>query len=395
VAAVGAIKEFPMTASLRRVRRSSAVAIVIGVIAAVCGTTAPAAQAFYIQTHESITRQALPPDQVSPLGYAQILNGPPPGGGAMGSDAFATDEWRHLDNAKNPVEICARAQQAWNILMPVILNGAQPAGPGATVLVNGPAARAAFGGLAHAQQDFYAHSNWVEGNVAAGQPNRLAPNIFPTCNPADFPVDLHTGYFNLLYSKQFPLDGCPPGGPPPGFPECHSVLNKDGPNTARRSAGSRDEPDVLRRRGEPGHDGHHEPVRAGARPGRQRRRREESRCRRAVRCDEAVQTRSVRALRRCAATLSGYAWRSPCPLPPPAVSERHHVEVRRPGLRAGPPGRRARCRPDGSRFVAHRGSFLDSPVEDNDSRRRGNSSTRTPRAAAYTLKRNSTALPRG
>ena len=44
----------------------------------------------------------------------------------MGSDSFATDQWRHIDNAKNPADICARAQQAWNILSPVILSGSRP-----------------------------------------------------------------------------------------------------------------------------------------------------------------------------------------------------------------------------------------------------------------------------
>jgi hypothetical protein len=224
-----------MTVSWRSIRASWAVVAVFGLIGAFCCWVAPSAHAFYIQNHASITRSALPADQVNEVAVLQILNGPPPGGGAMGSDAFATDQWRHIDNAKNPADVCARAQQAWNILSPVILNGSRPAGPGATVLANGPAARAAFGGLAHAQQDFYAHSNWVEDNIAAGQPDRLAPSIFPTCNPGDFPADLHTGYFNILFSKQFPLDGCPPAGPPPGFPECHSALNKDGPDTARGS----------------------------------------------------------------------------------------------------------------------------------------------------------------
>ena len=228
-----------MTKSWRRfvrfVRPPSAMTAIVGLLGALFFSAAPTAQAFYIQNHELVTRNALPPDQVSGLAMAQILNGPPPGGGAIGSDSFATDQWRHLDNAKNPADVCARAQQAWNILSPVILTGSQPVGPGATVLANGPAARAAFGGLIHAQQDFYAHSNWVEDNVAAGQPDRLAPSIFPSCNPADFPADLHTGYFNILFSKQFPLDGCPPSGPPPGFQECHSAMNKDGPDTARGS----------------------------------------------------------------------------------------------------------------------------------------------------------------
>jgi hypothetical protein len=130
-------------------------------------------------------------------------------------------------NAKNPVDICARAQDAWNIFTPVLLSGAQPIGPGGTDLVDGFAARSAFGGLAHALQDFYAHSNWVEDNIAAGQPERLAAPIFPTCNPAAFPSG-YTGYFSMDFSSDFPLGGCPPGGPPPGFQECHPVLNKDG-----------------------------------------------------------------------------------------------------------------------------------------------------------------------
>jgi hypothetical protein len=201
-------------------------------VAASFGVFAPKAQAFYIKNHETITRNALPADQVSQAAVNQILVGPPPGAGAMGSDAFATDEFRHLDNSITPADICARAKQAWDTFSPVVLSGSVLNG---TAEADGPAARAAFGALAHTVQDFYAHSNWVEDNIAAGQPERLAPPIFPTCNPLYFPGDLHTGYFNIQYSSQFPLDGCPPGGPPPGFQECHTVLNKDGPKTPRGS----------------------------------------------------------------------------------------------------------------------------------------------------------------
>jgi hypothetical protein len=201
-------------------------------VAASFGVFAPRVQAFYIANHETITRNALPADQVSQAAMNQILIGPPPGAGAVGSDAFATDEFRHLDNSMTPVDICARAKQAWDTFSPVLLSGSQPVGAG---LANGPAARAAFGGLLHAQQDLYAHSNWVEDDIAAGTLDRLAPQIFPTCNPADFPPDLHTGYFSIDFSSEFPLDGCPPGGPPPGFQECHSTLNKDGPSTLRGS----------------------------------------------------------------------------------------------------------------------------------------------------------------
>jgi hypothetical protein len=216
-----------------RLRTGLLVAFVIATTAAALfGVPAPGtANAFYVQNHETITRNALPPDQVDNTAMLQILVGPPPGAGAVGTDAFFNDDFRHLDNAKNPADLCALAQKAWNTFMPIILSGAQVAGTG---LTNAPAARAAFGGLIHVQQDLYAHSNWVEINIAQGQLERLAPPIFPTCDPAAFPPELHTGYFNLDFGEHAdPLAGCPPGGPPPGFVECHSALNKDGPNTLR------------------------------------------------------------------------------------------------------------------------------------------------------------------
>jgi hypothetical protein len=117
--------------------------------------------------------------------------------------------------------------------MPIVLSGAKPTGKGGSDLVNGPAARAAFGGLAHALQDFYAHSNWVEDNIAVGQPDRMPPPLMPQCDPATLAAGLHTGFFSMDYSSQFPLEGCPPGGPSPGFAECHSTLNKDGWDTPR------------------------------------------------------------------------------------------------------------------------------------------------------------------
>ena len=212
-------------------RHPLGIVAIIAVVAAV-GPFTPRARAFFVDNHETITRNALPADQVSQAAINEILVGPPPGGGAVGSDAFATDEFRHLDNAVTPADLCSRAQQAWDTFSPVLLSGSvlNPAGE-----VDGPAARAAFGGLAHTVQDFYSHSNWVEDNIAAGQPERLAPPIFPTCNPAGFPADLHTGYFDIDLSSEFPLGGCPAEGPPPGFQECHSTLNKDGPDTPRGS----------------------------------------------------------------------------------------------------------------------------------------------------------------
>jgi hypothetical protein len=223
-----------LMSSFRKLRSGLlVVAAAIMIVAGFFGLPAPRAQAFFVQNHELITRNALPPDQVSETAMVQILVGPPPGAGAVGTDAFFSDDFRHLDNANSPADICARAQTAWATFEPVILSGSRIAGNG---LADGPAARAAFGGLIHVQQDLYAHSNWVEINIADGQPERLAPPIFPSCDPAVFPVGLHTGYFELAYGNhEDPLAGCPVGGPPPGFVECHSSLNKDGPNTFRGS----------------------------------------------------------------------------------------------------------------------------------------------------------------
>lgn len=205
---------------------------ILASLGAIASFGTPAAKAFYVKYHEVITRNALPTDQVSQLAVNQILIGPPPGGGAMGSDAYAADEFRHLDNSINPSDICDRARVAWDTFSPVVVSGSVVNG---NVEAGGPAARAAFGALLHTQQDFYAHSNWVDDNVAIGQLDRIAPPIFPSCNAFEFPADLHTGYYDVDFAQQSPLEGCPAGGPPAGFQECHSELNKDGPHTPRGS----------------------------------------------------------------------------------------------------------------------------------------------------------------
>jgi hypothetical protein len=209
------------------------VAVAVAATAAVVGALAPPAQAFQIQNHERVTRDALTPLGVDQAALGQILVGPPPGAGAVGSDAFFSDEFRHIDGANNPVEICNLTQEAWNFFTPIILAGARPSGPGGSDLVDGPGARAAFGGLAHALQDFYSHSNWVEDSIAINQPDRMPPPLMPTCDPAAFPPGLHTGFFEITANHDDLLGGCPPGGPPPGFIECHSTLNKDAWNSPR------------------------------------------------------------------------------------------------------------------------------------------------------------------
>jgi hypothetical protein len=210
----------------RRLRPGILVIATVTVVAAMVGLPVPKAQAFYTLPHERVIREALPPGEVDEIAILQILVGPPPGAGALGTDLLQSDEFRHVDNAVSPADICARTLQAWNFFTPIILSGSQLTGAG---LTDGAGARAAFGGLSHAVADFYAHSNWVEDNVAVGQPERPAPDLMPTCNPAAFPAGLQTGYWSL----QFGIEGCPPGGPPPGFRECLSTVNKDGPGTPR------------------------------------------------------------------------------------------------------------------------------------------------------------------
>src|SRR6201998_1343810 len=141
-----------MTMSRRLRIGLSAGIVVTTAVATLMGFTTPKVQAFFIQNHETITRNALPANQVSNSAMLQILVGPPPGAGAVGSDAFATDEWRHLDNSITPVDICNRAKTAWDTFSPVLLSGSAMAGSG---LANGPAAPAALGGLPPAPNAFY------------------------------------------------------------------------------------------------------------------------------------------------------------------------------------------------------------------------------------------------
>lgn len=211
---------------MTRFRRLKIGSALVGAAVLAATTFASPAPAFYVNFHESITRAGVPADQVDNTALLQILGDASIGAGAVGSDVFLDDEFRHFDDAPTPADVCVRATDAWNFFMPLILNGAVPTGPDGTELVDGPGARSAFGGLAHAIQDFYAHSNWVELNVEGGTPDALA-TLVPSCDPATLPAGLNTGYFSLSEG----IDGCPDAGPPPGFEWCHETLNKDGFNT--------------------------------------------------------------------------------------------------------------------------------------------------------------------
>src|ERR1700754_4756965 len=125
----------------RRSRLGPLAVIVAGaVVTALLAVPAPESQAFYIQNHERVTRDALVPVGVDNTAMNQILVGPPPGAGAVGSDSYFFDELPSIDDAKNPAEICARTEEAWNFFTPIVLKVAQPVGPNGGDLVDGTSA---------------------------------------------------------------------------------------------------------------------------------------------------------------------------------------------------------------------------------------------------------------
>ena len=148
----------------------------------------------------------------------------------LASDLDQLSSERHFDNIDNRQKLCTLWQKGLNTYMEkALLLSAPKAGP--TIQPkNRKAALSAFGQASHALADFYAHSNWLELNLAQGNTEKLAPLFGPGCNPQDFPDGLQSGYFNIVYG----LKGCPQKDglyqPPEGFEHCHETLNKDHPD---------------------------------------------------------------------------------------------------------------------------------------------------------------------
>ena len=288
-----------MTVSRRLARATSAVVAVATLIGAVCCWASPIAQAFYIQNHDSITRTALPADQVSDVAVLQILNGPPPGGGAMGSDSFATDQWRHIDNAKNPADICARAQQAWNIFVPVILGGSQPLGPGATVLANRPPP--APRSVAWRTRSKTSTHTRIGSRTTSrpGSRTRLAPPHLPVVQSRRLPGRSAHRILQHPVLQTISTRRLSPGRPAARISRLPLDVEQGRPrHRARQPARSRDQHEHVRPRGEPGHHGDHRPVRAGAHPRGHHGHRKKPRRRWRMHRGEIVPPGSVGALRR-------------------------------------------------------------------------------------------------
>jgi hypothetical protein len=127
-------------------------------------------------------------------------------------------DYRHFDNAASRDVVCILANRAWSEFTDKILQHLREGDP--------RIARADFGALMHAVEDFYSHSNWLE----TGQRN-LAP-IIPACAGLGLLGTLQTGFFRPdLYD---PISGCPMDAsgnpaPPAPFMYCHLTLHKDAP----------------------------------------------------------------------------------------------------------------------------------------------------------------------
>lgn len=150
----------------------------------------------------------------------------------------------HFDNARNATAICRLWNQGVKVWSGEVVQNSAPRGTDKRDLNDRKAALEAFGRVAHAVEDFYAHSNMVEISVErAFQPD---PKLLigDSCDPSAFPPGIQTGFFDsgtwLRQRLRHPTDpnaatGCPDTGPPAGFEFCHygprgvdtDGLNKD------------------------------------------------------------------------------------------------------------------------------------------------------------------------
>jgi hypothetical protein len=172
--------------------------------------------------HQEITREALGDGRtMGDDALKRVIDA------VVASDLHQLTPQRHIDNAPTPDIICTRWSEGIDQWFKEAVAFSSPTDDGKRVLRDRMAALERFGWIAHAIQDFYAHSNYVELSQVGPVPP-VDQILLKECGT--LPSALQTGYFDLRYG----LDGCPPlfGGPPAppapyGF--CHSQLNKDNP----------------------------------------------------------------------------------------------------------------------------------------------------------------------
>jgi hypothetical protein len=148
----------------------------------------------------------------------------------VASDLDQLSSERHFDNIDNRQKLCKLWQKGFNTYMEKAMALSAPKDGPVIFPKDRKGALSAFGQASHAMADFYAHSNWVELNLAQGETEKLAPLFGLECSPEDFPEGLQSGYYNIIYG----LKGCPLKDgmfqPPDGFGQCHETLNKDTPD---------------------------------------------------------------------------------------------------------------------------------------------------------------------
>jgi hypothetical protein len=201
--------------------RVFAIVMIVAVLAAM-----PAA-GFSLDVHEAILKDALGDGNTMSAEALTWVTGSFFGGGNRGSDRHQMSPERHFDGAKNPAEICDRWKRGLDAFLKKTVELAAPKGAEKRELEDRKGALEAFGEATHALADFYSHTNWVELHELSHNATPLAmpqaPILAQSCDPAAFSSRLHSGYFSVSSGAS----GCPSGGPPAGYPSCHSQLAKD------------------------------------------------------------------------------------------------------------------------------------------------------------------------
>lgn len=190
--------------------------------------------AFDLPVHESITRTAFKSDiDVSPEVLNTIVSA------NHDSDYRQDEPHRHFDNADGPAAICVHWLTGVNRWLDEIVELATPLVPERRRLTAPQEARERIGLIAHAVQDFFSHSNYVELALPPPPPGFL----LATCDPNALDPRLQTGYFSATWAAGGGAAraaaeglgasrrhlGCPPLGAPAPFRQCHTQLHKDNP----------------------------------------------------------------------------------------------------------------------------------------------------------------------
>jgi len=206
--------------------------LAVGLVAVlVASATAPPASGFSLKIHDEILEQALGDgNTMSEEALKWVKGSFLLGLGNAGSDRDQLSPERHFDGARSAADICELWRRKLNTALDLAVTLSAPEGAEKRQLKDRKKALEAYGEATHAIADFYSHTNWIELHGQAFKANPLAippaPLLSQKCDPASFPRDLQSGYFNLGSG----LDGCPSGGPPQGYQYCHSQLAKDHPD---------------------------------------------------------------------------------------------------------------------------------------------------------------------